>query len=103
MTQNELRCLRSRFTFSLFQYYLFLILSGKPSGNQAIGHATQHDSVPIPSQDKLGGLRQEGHLAIKNGEGYRGGGAVSSDGVASIRTVGASGWRRGVVVSGVRR
>jgi len=43
--------------------------------NQATGYATQHDSVPVPSQDKLGGLRQEGHLAIKWGGCY-GGGAV---------------------------
>jgi len=33
--------------------------------NQATGHATEYDSVPVPSQDKLGGLQQEWHLAIK--------------------------------------
>ena len=27
------------------------------------GYAIQHITVPVPSQDKLGGLRQEGHLA----------------------------------------
>jgi len=57
--------------------------------HQATGYATQHDSVPVPSQDKLGGLLQEGHLAIKIGV-YEGGGAVSSDGVVSTWTVGAS-------------
>jgi len=57
--------------------------------NQATGHATEYDSVPVPSQDKLGGLQQEWHLAIKMG-GYGGVGAVISDGVASTRTVGAS-------------
>ena len=31
--------------------------------NQAIEYASQHKSVPVPSQDKLGGLRQEGHTA----------------------------------------
>ena len=40
--------------------------------HQATGYATQHDSVPVPSQDKLGGLWQEGHLAIKIGV-YEGG------------------------------
>jgi len=34
---------------------------------QATGYVTLHDSVPVPSQDKLGGLQQEGHLAIKMG------------------------------------
>ena len=29
----------------------------------ATGYATQHKSVPVPSQDKLGGLWQEGHSA----------------------------------------
>ena len=28
---------------------------------QATGYASQHKSVPVPSQDKLGGLPQEGH------------------------------------------
>ena len=45
--------------------------------------------MPVPKQDKLGGLRQEGHPAIKMGV-YGGVGAVSSVGVASTRTVGAS-------------
>jgi len=34
---------------------------------EASGYAIQHDSVPVPSQDKLGGLRQEGRPAVKNG------------------------------------
>jgi len=28
---------------------------------QATGYAIHHIPVPVPSQDKLGGLRQEGH------------------------------------------
>jgi len=48
----------------------FLIVwFGVVRSNQATGYAIQHDSVPVPSQDELGGLRQEGHPAIKNG-GY---------------------------------
>jgi len=31
--------------------------------NQAMGYAIQHIPVPVPNQDKLGGLQQEGHLA----------------------------------------
>jgi len=31
--------------------------------NYATGFAIQRIPVPVPSQDKLGGLRQEGHLA----------------------------------------
>jgi len=57
--------------------------------NQATGYAIQHDSVPVPSQDKLGGLRQEGHLAIKMG-GLWWWGRRSLVGVASTWTVGAS-------------
>jgi len=34
--------------------------------NQATRYASQHKSVSVPSQDKLGGLRQEGPL-VKNG------------------------------------
>jgi len=34
---------------------------------EASGYAIQHDSVPVASQDKLGGLRQEGRPAVKNG------------------------------------
>jgi len=29
--------------------------------NQATGHAIQHIPVPVPSQDKLGGLQLDGH------------------------------------------
>jgi len=29
----------------------------------ATGYASQHYLVPVPSQGKLGGLRQKGHLA----------------------------------------
>ena len=53
------------------------------------GYASQHYSVPVPSQDKLGGLWQKGHLAWKwRDDG--GGGTDSPDGVASRRIVGAS-------------
>jgi len=45
--------------------------------------------MPVPSQDKLGGLRQEG-IRCKNGGDDRGEGADSPDGVASSWIVGAS-------------
>jgi len=45
--------------------------------------------VPIPSQDKLEGLQQEGHPAQKWGDDG-GGLLISSDGVAPIQTVGVS-------------
>ena len=32
--------------------------------NQATRYASQHKSVSVPSQDKLGGLRQEGYLVF---------------------------------------
>jgi len=44
--------------------------------------------VPVPSQDKLGGLRQEGHRH-KNGE-VGGGSLISPDGVAPSQIVGVS-------------
>jgi len=31
--------------------------------NKAMGYAIQHFPVPVISQDKLGGLQQEGHPA----------------------------------------
>jgi len=36
--------------------------------HQATGYASQHIPVPVPSQDELGGLRQEGHPAYKSGD-----------------------------------
>jgi len=44
--------------------------------------------VPVPSQDKLGGLRQERHLASNWGNDG-GGGIDGLDGVASSQIVGA--------------
>ena len=32
------------------------------STTEATGYASQRNTVPVPSQDNLGGLRQEGHL-----------------------------------------
>jgi len=43
--------------------------------------------VPVPSQDKLGGLRQEGHPRKIADDG--GGGIDGPDGVTSSRIVGA--------------
>jgi len=40
-----------------------LTRSANESSNQATGYASQHIPVPVPSQDKLGGLQQEGHPA----------------------------------------
>ena len=41
-----------------------LYLLNKPLGmNQTTRYASQHHSVPVPGQDKLGGLRQIGHSA----------------------------------------
>jgi len=45
--------------------------------------------VPVPSQDRLGGLRQEGHPESKLGE-EGGGSLISTDGVAPIRIVSVS-------------
>jgi len=46
--------------------------------------------VPVPSQDKVVGLRQEGHLH-KNGEGDDGGGSlIGPDGVAASWMVSVS-------------
>jgi len=45
--------------------------------------------VPVPSQDKLGGLQQKG-IWRKNGGGDGGGSLISSDGVAPIQIVGVS-------------
>ena len=36
--------------------------------NQATGNATQYIPVPVPRQDKLGGLWHEWHLVIKLGD-----------------------------------
>ena len=54
-----------------------------------MGYASQHYSVPVPSQDKWGRLWQKGHLAQKWGNDG-GGGTDSPDGAASRRTVHAS-------------
>jgi len=57
--------------------------------NQATGYASQHKSVPVPSQDKLEGLR--GRKSIRRNIGGLGMGALLvSVGVASAGTVGAS-------------
>jgi len=45
--------------------------------------------VPVPSQDKLGGLRQEGHPAQKWGDDGDGS-LISSEGVAPSWTVAVS-------------
>jgi len=91
-------------------------LSGTFLPNQATGYASQHKSVPVPSQDKLGGLRFRKGIWRNMGDGgtvsfgwsgvhqdcrclclrylpwggYGGGCAVSSDGMAPTRTVGSS-------------
>ena len=72
-----------------FTTCLDFFLSNSHSFNQATGYESGHKSLAIPSQDKLGGLQQEGHSAKKLGDGG-GGGTVSSDEVASTQTVGAS-------------
>jgi len=47
-----------------FKIYSPLIYhNAKPLSNQSTGYASQHNSVPVPSQEKLGGLWQEGHSA----------------------------------------
>jgi len=57
--------------------------------NQATGYASQHKSVPVPIQDKLGGLH--GRKGIWRNMGGLGVGApLVSVGVASTRTVSAS-------------
>ena len=56
--------------------------------NQATRYASLHYSVPVPSQDKLGGLWQKSHLA-KNRRWWRWV-PDSLDGLASRRIVGAS-------------
>jgi len=61
-------------------------LSGTLLPNQATGYASQHKSVPVPSQDKLGGL------CFRKGIWHNMGGMgapLVSVGVASTRTVGA--------------
>jgi len=45
--------------------------------------------VPVPSQDEVGGLRQEGHSAYKMGD-EGGGSLISLDGVAPIWMVSVS-------------
>jgi len=52
-------------------------------------YAIQHIPVPIPSQDKWGGLWQEGHPVHKWGIGG-GGLLISMDGVAPTRIVSVS-------------
>jgi len=43
-----------------FCIFLALVYS---FANQATGYTLEHIAVPVPSQDKLGGLWQEGHQA----------------------------------------
>jgi len=33
--------------------------------NQTMGYAIQHNSVPVPSQDKLAGLQQKGMMEVE--------------------------------------
>jgi len=51
--------------------------------NQATGYASKHCSVPLPSQDKLGGLQQKGHSMQKSWDDGGGGTDSHLDGMAS--------------------
>jgi len=44
--------------FTLTQHFLVVYLQSVFVG---LWYAIQHIPVPVPSQDKLGGLQQEGH------------------------------------------